>query len=241
MAEAAMIYQTINDVMSEIGAVGKNKKNQQQGFMYRGVDDVMNALNPAFIKHKLFIVPEVLEQLREERTTKSGSGLIYSVCKIRYTFYAADGSNVQVVVVGEGMDSGDKATNKAMAIAFKYACFQLFCIPTEEMTDPDADSSTPNPKGAAKERKAAPAEPKKPKKTVLPVGTEASVPPEQRVTQPMMASIQSLVEKYGAMGLKLEKILKMYKIKDLAEMSVQQYKDCMKKLELYEKGDKKNE
>lgn len=241
MAETAMIYQTINNVMSEIGAVGKNKRNQQQGFMYRGVDDVMNALNPAFIKHKLFIVPEVLEQLREERTTKNGSGLIYSVCKIRYTFYAADGSNVQVVVIGEGMDSGDKATNKAMAIAFKYACFQLFCIPTEEMTDPDADAHAPEPKGAAKEKKAASAEPKKQKETLPPTNPGTEPPTAQLVTQPMMTSIQSLVEKYSSMGLKLEKILKMYKIKDLAEMSVLQYKDCMKKLELYEKGDKPNE
>lgn len=138
MAETAMIYQTINNVMSEVGAVGKNKKNQQQGFMYRGVDDVMNALNPAFIKHKLFMVPEVIEQSRERRTTGKGGELIYSVCKVRYTLFAEDGSSVQAVVIGEGMDSGDKASNKAMAVAFKYACFQVFCIPTEEMTKADA-------------------------------------------------------------------------------------------------------
>ena len=43
-----------------------------------------------------------------------------------------------------GMDSGDKATTKAMAIAFKYACFQVFCIPTEEMKDPDAETPPEN-------------------------------------------------------------------------------------------------
>ena len=69
--------------------------------------------------------------------------LIYSICRIKYTFYAEDGSFIEAVTVGEGMDSGDKATNKAMAIAFKYACFQVFCIPTEEMKDPDEE--TPDP------------------------------------------------------------------------------------------------
>ena len=148
------IFESISAVMGEIGAIGKNSRNEQQKFMYRGVDAVMNALNPAFIKHKLFVVPEVLEQTREERTSikkdqygnDKTSILIYSICKMKYTFYAEDGSSVSAVVVGEGMDSGDKATNKAMSVAFKYACFQVFCIPTEEMVDPDAECPDPAPR-----------------------------------------------------------------------------------------------
>ena len=134
------IYQTIAAVMEDVGAIGKNSKNDQQKFMYRGIDAVMNALNPAFIKHRLFVVPEVLEQVREERRTSKGGMLLYSICKIKYTFFAEDGSSIDATVIGEGMDSGDKATNKAMSIAFKYACFQVFCIPTEEMKDPDAET-----------------------------------------------------------------------------------------------------
>lgn len=147
--EKPMIYDAICGVMEDIGIVGKNDYNKQQGFKYRGIDAVMNALNPAMIKHKIFCVPEILEQSREERQTKNGASLIYSVCKIRYHFYAADGSQVEAVVVGEGMDSGDKATNKAMSVAFKYACFQTFCIPTEDMMD-DPDASTP-PESSKKE------------------------------------------------------------------------------------------
>jgi len=135
----ANIYQTIAAVMADMDSVGKNKKNLQGNFMYRGIDDVMNALNPAMVKNKLFVVPEVLEQLREYRQTNKGGNIIYSICKIKYTFYAEDGSNIEAIVVGEAFDSGDKATNKAMSVAFKYACFQVFCIPTEEMQDPDAD------------------------------------------------------------------------------------------------------
>ena len=134
------IFQTIAAVMEDVGAIGKDSLNKQQGFKYRGIDTVMNALNPAFIKHRLFVVPEVMDQTREERRTAKGGMLLYSVCRMKYTFYAEDGSHIEAVVVGEGMDSGDKATNKAMSAAFKYACFQVFCIPTEEMKDPDAET-----------------------------------------------------------------------------------------------------
>lgn len=144
------IYGAIAAAMNEIGAIGKNKRNQQQGFQYRGIDDVMNALYPILSKHGLFLAPEVLEHTREERTTKNGGNLIYSILKIRYTMYADDGSSVSATVIGEGMDSADKSSNKAMSVAMKYAMFQLFCIPTEEMIDPDSETppeSTPKKAG----------------------------------------------------------------------------------------------
>ncbi|WP_066454501.1 ERF family protein [Anaerotruncus rubiinfantis] len=145
------IYAAMCAAMNSVGAIGKNDRNSQQGFMYRGIDAVYNALQPVLIEHKIFVVPEVLEQTREERQTKSGGSLIYSILKVKFTFYAEDGSNVSAVVIGEGMDSGDKASNKAMSAAFKYACFEAFCIPTDEMRDPDAEtpeSITPKPRNA---------------------------------------------------------------------------------------------
>lgn len=157
--EKLNIYQAISACMADIGAIGKDKKNQQQGFMYRGIDDVMNALNPAMVKNGLFVVPEVLEQSREERTTKNGSQMTCTVMKIKYTFYAQDGTFISAVTVGEAMDMADKSSNKAMAIALKYACFQVFCIPTEEMQDPD--SVTPEPTQKPTEK----AEQKPPKET----------------------------------------------------------------------------
>ena len=134
------IYQSITKILEEVPAIGKNKKNTTQGFMFRGIDDVMNIFQPLLAKHKVFMVPQILEQTREERQTSKGGTLIYSICKIKYIFYAEDGSSIEAIVVGEGMDSGDKATNKAMAIAMKYAMFQVFCIPTEEMRDPDGET-----------------------------------------------------------------------------------------------------
>ena len=133
------IYEAITSTMNDVGAIGKTSKNTQQGFMFRVIDAVMTALQPAMIKNHIFVVPEVLEQKREERLSEKNKTLIYSICKIKYTFYAEDGSSISAVVIGEGMDTGDKATNKAMSVAFKYACFQVFCIPTDEMKDPDAE------------------------------------------------------------------------------------------------------
>lgn len=114
------ICNAIVGVMNDIGAVGKNDRNKQQNFMYRGIDAVMNALQPALIKNKVFIVPKVLEEQREERQSKKGDALLYARLKMEYTFFADDGSNISATVIGEAMDSGDKATNKAMSVAYKY-------------------------------------------------------------------------------------------------------------------------
>lgn len=146
----ADIYSAIAAIMEECPAISKKQKNQQQGFMYRGIDVVMNVLQPLMSKHKVFAVPEVLESERQERTTAKGGTLIYTVMKVKYTFYAADGSSVYAVVQGEGMDSADKSSNKAMSVAFKYACFQVFCIPTEEMKDPDAETPPATRTGTAR-------------------------------------------------------------------------------------------
>lgn len=136
------IYEAITSIMSEGYAITKDKRNAQQGFSYRGIDDVLNTFFPLLSKYKVFVTPEVLEEHRSERTTTKGTALIYSILKVKYTFFAEDGSSVSAVVVGEGMDSGDKATNKALSIAMKYCFFQVFCIPTEESIDPDGESHT---------------------------------------------------------------------------------------------------
>ena len=138
------IYSAICSAMEEIGAIGKEAKNIQQGYMYRGIDAVYNALQPVLIKNHIFVVPEVLDQTREERQTSKGTNIIYSILRVKFTFYADDGSCISAVVTGEGMDTGDKASNKAMSVAFKYACFEVFCIPTEEMQDPDSETPEPS-------------------------------------------------------------------------------------------------
>ena len=149
------IYKAIIGVMAEINAIGKDRKNQQQGFAYRGIDDVMNELHAALTRNKVFVVPEVLNEERSTGKTRSGGDLFYTRLKIRFTFYTDDGSSVSAVVIGEAMDSGDKASNKALSIGLKYAMLQVFCIPTEDEKDPDAQSSQPQA-GSMKPAKPAP-------------------------------------------------------------------------------------
>jgi len=149
------IYKAIIGVMAEINAIGKDRKNQQQGFAYRGIDDVMNELHAALTKNKVFVVPEVLNEERTTGKTRNGGDLYYTRLKIRFTFYTDDGSSVSAVVIGEAMDSGDKASNKALSIGLKYAMLQVFCIPTEDEKDPDAQSPQPQA-GSMKPAKPAP-------------------------------------------------------------------------------------
>lgn len=138
--KAPKIYEAISNVMKDVGIVGKNDSNDFDHYKYRGIDAVMNALNPAMIKNKVFVAPNVLDAKREERAGKNGTVMMYSVLTVEYTFYTDDGSNIKCTVIGEAMDRSDKSTNKAMSAAYKYACFQTFCIPTEEMQDADAES-----------------------------------------------------------------------------------------------------
>ena len=134
------IYESIAAEQADVDFIGKEKETQSGSkFKYRGVDQVLNTLHPLFAKHKVFAVPEVLEVLgREWRKTEKGGNVVYQTIKVKYTFYAEDGSNISAVVIGEAMDSGDKSSNKCMSVAYKYACFQILSIPTEETTaDPD--------------------------------------------------------------------------------------------------------
>lgn len=136
------VYKAISSVAKELAEQGirKDSRNSQQGFMFRGIDAVYNALAPALVKHGLLILPRITERTVTERTTQKGGVLFYVVVKAEFDFVATeDGSTHSVVTYGEAMDSGDKATNKAMSIAYKYAAFQAFCIPTEE-TAIDADA-----------------------------------------------------------------------------------------------------
>ena len=190
---ADMIYGRIAQAMKKVGAIGKDSKNAQQGFMYRGIDAVYNALNPVMAELGLFITPEILEQRREERVTKNGTALTYSILTIKYTVYAPDGSNVSCVVVGEGMDSGDKASNKAMSVAMKYAMFQLFFIPTEAV-DPDSEVHTDvMPKTPAKRTETAQKAPVAAKVEKVPsVPQTAHEPPKNPVLEYMKRERENL-------------------------------------------------
>jgi hypothetical protein len=137
------VYRAINAVQADIAreGIGKNHKNAAQGYSFRGIDDIYNALAPLLAAHRLCIMPLVLSRECGSWKTKGDATMFSVTLQVAFDFVSAeDGSTHRAVVFGEGMDTGDKATNKAFSAAYKYAALQVFCIPTE---GEDADSTSP--------------------------------------------------------------------------------------------------
>lgn len=140
-----LIYKKMSDVMKEIGFIGKDQKNQAQGFKFRGVDQFVNALYPALTKNGVFMTPRAISYTQEIKDVLRGSGKPgvdkHVSIMMEYDFFAEDGSKVTVgPVPAEGLDSGDKATNKALSAALKYALIQTFSVPTQDMAEGDLET-----------------------------------------------------------------------------------------------------
>lgn len=137
------VYKAINGVQADLAKAGivKDRKNQAQGYNFRGIDDCYNALAPLLPRHCLCILPRALSREVVERSTAKGNAMFYVTVEVEFDFVCSkDGSKHTVKTYGEAMDTADKATNKAMSAAYKYAVLQSFSIPTEG--DNDADAST---------------------------------------------------------------------------------------------------
>lgn len=140
-----MIYKKMSEVMNEIGAVKKNQNNVSQGFKFRGIDDMVNALYPALTKYNVFMTPRAISYTQDLKEVVRSSGKTgvdkHVAIMMEYDFWAEDGSKVTVgPIPAEGLDSGDKATNKALSAALKYALIQTFSVPTEDMAEADLES-----------------------------------------------------------------------------------------------------
>lgn len=138
------VYSKIAAVQGALSKVGiaKNRRNQQgSGYNFRGIDDVYSALSPLLAEHGLVIIPRLTERVVVERQTKAGGALFNVTVKADFDFVSSDDGSIHTAsTYGEAMDSADKATNKAMSAAYKYAAFMTFAIPTEG--DNDADATT---------------------------------------------------------------------------------------------------
>ena len=140
------IYKAMVAVAAELAKVGiaKDRKNEQQHFRFRGIDDVMNVVSPILAKNDVCFLPWYEPFPDNDRITESKKTLIYAKVQGTFKFVSAqDGSEVVVSAPGTAMDLGDKAGNKAMSAALKYALLHTFLIPTE--SNEDADSTTPEP------------------------------------------------------------------------------------------------
>lgn len=136
-----LVYEKINAVMGDLSKIGiaKSGINSQQGFNFRGIDQIYAALSPVLSSHGLMCLPRVLSRTSETRQTSAGKNIYYVFVSVEYDIVATDGSKHTVCVTAEAMDSADKATNKALSAAFKYMALQVFCIPVEGQDDADAD------------------------------------------------------------------------------------------------------
>ena len=135
------VYKAINAVQADLSKSGIAKNKEAQSYMFRGIDDVYNAIAPLLATHGLCILPRVLARDCVERVNKNGTAIRYVTVEVEFDFVCVeDGSKHTVKTFGEAMDVSDKATNKAMSAAYKYAAFQAFAIPTEG--DNDADATT---------------------------------------------------------------------------------------------------
>lgn len=155
-----MIFKKMSEVMKDVGYVGKNGKNEQQGYKFRGIDAFVNALHPALTKHGVFMIPRCVKSSSEvKQVTRSNGkpGIDKHVeLLMEYDFVCEDGSKITVgPLPSEGLDTGDKATNKALSAALKYALIQTFSIPTEDMAEADLESpvlGTPQSEKGSPER-----------------------------------------------------------------------------------------
>lgn len=139
MSEHPSVTELLSRVMADVGAVRKNEVNKHQRFNFRGIDAVVNAVSPALRDHGVVVAPTLLEkEIRESRTAK-GAVMVNVYLTVRYDFYGPAGDSISATVASESFDSGDKATAKAMSVAFRTALLQTLSLPTDE---PDPDEHT---------------------------------------------------------------------------------------------------
>jgi hypothetical protein len=197
----------IQEVMKAFAdkGIAKAHKNESQGFKFRGIDDVMNRMAQHLVEANLVIVPSIRNREVSERVNSRGNPLFYVTVLVDFTVYSTvDGSSVVCTVPGEAMDSGDKATNKALSIAYKYMAFQLFAIPIDE--DPDRHTHE--------------------------MGRNKDLDPQQRQEATLTEDDQVIVRKLLAQtDVTEDKLLTLYKVLALEHIPQSRMPEITKKLQ----------
>ncbi len=135
------IYKAINSVMAELANAGISKihSNAQEQYKYRSIDDVLNRLAPLLAKHRLCVLPRVIDRIAVDRRGRNDELLTGVTLRVAFDLISTiDESRCTVETYGEALDGGDKATSKAMSSAYKVAMLQTFCVPVTGTEDPDA-------------------------------------------------------------------------------------------------------
>jgi hypothetical protein len=213
--EKRSIYEAIPEAIGKVLAVGKDHRNQTQGWKFRSIDDVYNAVNKAISEAGITICPEYRIITNVTKTTAKGGLQQEIVLEAHYKLYGTDGTFIEAVTYGQKLDSGDKAFNGAMSIAYKYMMFQVFCIPTEMEADPDRHTTLIEKPQQEKTQQQ--------EKTGL-------------ISEPQLKLLHMLINKTGS---NKEKLCEYYKVTSTKELTSKQAKEAIDKLK--EKEEATNE
>ncbi len=116
-------------VMRDMPGIGKGGKSQQ-GYSYRGIEQITAAIQPLLAKHSVVFIPRVLS-VETTEVTVNGKPWTDERLRVEYTVYGPGGVEDCIKVgpvLGIGRDNSDKGANKAMSQAYKYALLQTLCI-----------------------------------------------------------------------------------------------------------------
>lgn len=218
-----LIYKAIQMAIGKCESIGKDRKNLQQNYQFRGIDDFYDMLHPIFAEVGIFSTSRLIEKTHTERQTKNGGTMHHTVVVMRYRFFATDGSYVDTDVIGEGADSGDKSCNKAMATAHKYAFTQLFAVATDEK-DKDTEESSPEFSS---------------KKATLPAKAQAKPQPSnaQRkplpriISEPQRKRLYTIATELGWKDDEVKEVLKKYNFTSSKEITVDVYDKIVKEIQ----------
>lgn len=149
MSEKEMnIFQRMLAITSELKTVAKNLTVSTGTGSYKAVSevDVLNAVRPLEEKYGVYSYPckrEVVDSGDYEKESKSGYKSLSRYLRVKtvYRFVNVDdtGDYIETTTFADGIDTGDKATGKAMTYGDKYALMKAYKIKTGD--DPDQVAS----------------------------------------------------------------------------------------------------
>jgi hypothetical protein len=149
------IYERLSLITAEIGVVEKSLKVQvNQNSSYKAVSerDVLDAVKPIEQKYRVYSYPasrqivdrDILTKESEYQGKVTRSNTLFMRVETVYRFVNIDNPTeiIETTVYGDGLDTGDKATGKAMTYADKYALMKAYKLSTGD--DPDKEASPEN-------------------------------------------------------------------------------------------------
>lgn len=205
------IYEKLSAITNEISAVAKNLNVGYGKSQYKAVGeaDVLAAVKPAEEKYKVYSYPvsrRVIESNVLTSLDKDGNEKrqLFMRLEVVYRFVNMENPEeyIDITTYGDGVDPGDKAPGKAMTYADKYALLKAYKIITGD--DPDQKAS----------------------ETLKAVERKETVS-NQLITDVQAVALESVLT---AGNVNIPKLLEMYKVKTLRDLTQRQHAEIIARL-----------